>query len=191
MNSFTAIVAALAMVVPAASASLGAPGSQAPHEAPPLPVTQKVSSARPDAEAFRSFRDSYRPQVQDQVRIEQRVIIRISPSPPAMRREVLGPPPRADGPMRYKEKKFHDCVEIDDIAGITPIQPNRLVLFMRDHRMLSAALERACDADAFYLGAYVERSTDGKLCKGRDALRARTGATCRISRISRLVAVKD
>ena len=62
---------------------------------------------------------------------------------------------------------------------------------MTNHHILSLALERACDADAFYLGAYVERSHDGKLCTGRDLLRARSGATCRVSRISRLVAVKD
>jgi hypothetical protein len=191
MNSLAAMVAAFALVVPAASATVVAPGPAAVHEAPPRPPLPKLGGASSGAEAFRNFRDSYRPEEQDQVRIEQHVIIRISPSPPSVRREVFGPPPRADGATRYKEKKFHDCVKLDEIAGITPLQPNRLLLFMRDHRLLSAALERACDADAFYLGAYVERSTDGKLCKGRDALRARTGATCRISRISRLEAVKD
>jgi hypothetical protein len=62
---------------------------------------------------------------------------------------------------------------------------------MRDHRLLSATLERVCDPDAFYLGASVERNADGRLCSGRDTLRARTGATCQISRINRLVALKD
>jgi hypothetical protein len=193
MNSLAAIVTVVALAMPAAGGRVAlAPASSVAHEAAPLPAIPKLGSAPPASDAFRRFRESYRPQEQDQVRIEQRMIIRISPSPPAVRREVLGPPQRADdGPMRYKEKKFHDCVKIENIAGITPMRPNRLVLFMRDHRVLSAALERACDADAFYLGAYVERSSDGKLCKGRDALRARTGATCRIARFSRLVAVKD
>ena len=77
------------------------------------------------------------------------------------------------------------------VSGIAPLEANRLLVFMRDRRLLSVALERICDADAFYLGAYVERSADGKLCSGRDTLRARTGATCQISRISRLVAVRD
>ena len=108
-----------------------------------------------------------------------------------MRREIFDAPPRAEAQVRYKEKKAGKCVAIDDIAGISPMEPNRLLLFMRDRRMLSLALERACDADAFYLGAYVERSADGKLCVNRDTLRARTGATCRLSRISRLVAVRD
>jgi len=191
MNSFAAIAAALALVVPAAGATVVKSRSHAAHEAPELPDVPQMSHAPLGEEAFRSFRDSYRPEAQDQVRIEQHVIIRISPSPPAARREMFGPPPRPDEPVRFKEKKSDHCVAIDDIAGITPMQPNRLVLFMRDHRMLSAALERSCDADAFYLGAYIARSPDGKLCTGRDALRARTGATCRVSRISRLVPVRD
>jgi len=62
---------------------------------------------------------------------------------------------------------------------------------MRDRRLLSATLERVCDPDAFYLGASVERNADGRLCSGRDTLRSRTGANCQISRINRLVAVKD
>jgi hypothetical protein len=190
MNVFAATVAALALAAPVTSATI-APAARPAHEAPSLPAAPTLSASRPDAEAFRAFRDGYRPQVQDQVRIEQHVIIRITPSPPSLRREMLGQIPRVDGPVRYKEKKFDDCVKVENIAGITPMQPNRLVLFMRNHHLLSASLERACDADAFYLGAYVERSADGKLCTGRDVLRARTGATCRIARLSRLVAVKD
>jgi hypothetical protein len=162
MNSFSAIAVALA---------LAAPGG-------------------PDTSAFRSFRDHYRPEVQHQIHIEQRVIIRLAPSSPATRRELFDSPSHRDRPVRYKEKKLARCVAIDDIAGIAPMQ-NRLLLFMRDHRLLSVALERVCDPDAFYLGASVERNADGRLCSGRDSLRARTGANCQISRINRLVAVKD
>jgi hypothetical protein len=187
MNSFAAVVATLALALPASRAEL-ASEPQAPAAAR---AASPLSSAGGEPGVFGKFRDSYRAEKQQQVHIEQHVIIRLVPSPPSARREMFDPPPREDGPMRYKEKKFGGCVPIDDIAGIAPLQPNRLLLFMRDHRMLSAALERACDADAFYLGAYVERSADGRLCTGRDMLRARTGATCQISRLSRLVAVKD
>jgi hypothetical protein len=145
--------------------------------------------ASPGVDALRVLQDGYQPEVQHQVQIEQRVIIRLAPSPPAMRREVFDAP-RAKRPVRYKEKKLRRCVPIDQIDGIAPLQ-NRLLLFMHDHRLLSATLERVCDPDAFYLGASVERNADGKLCSGRDTLRARTGATCQISRINRLVAVKD
>lgn len=162
MNSFAAFAALLALAVPGSS------------EFAPFPA----------------FRGGYRPEVQHQVHIEQRMVIRLVPSPPAMRREMLDAVPNSDRPVRYKEKKLGGCVALDDIAGIEPMQ-NRLLLFMRDHRLLSATLERVCDPAAFYLGAYVERSSDGRLCSGRDTLRARTGASCRVSRINRLVAIKD
>lgn len=189
MNSFAAIVAVLALVVPAPRAA-PLPAPDAAREAHSRSHTEPVSGPRSEADAFRGFREGYRPETLNQVRIEQHLTIRITPSSPSLRREMLMPP-QSDGPVRYKEKKHDDCVEVANIAGITPMEPNRLVLFMRNHHILSASLERACDADAFYLGAYVERSDDGKLCVGRDTLRARTGASCKLSRISRLVAVKD
>jgi hypothetical protein len=187
MSSLPVIVAAFALVVPAPLATLA---PQSMHETHLSSFAGKFGSVRQELDPFRDFRDSYRPQVQDQVRIEQHVIIRITPSPRSIRRDLLAPPPNADDPP-FREKKADHCVRIEDIEGIAPMQPNRLVLFMRNHHMLSASLERACDADAFYLGAYVERSADGRLCTGRDMLRARTGATCQITRFSRLVAAKN
>ncbi|MBO0748904.1 MAG: hypothetical protein J2O44_00535 [Porphyrobacter sp.] len=169
MNSLAAIVAALALVVPAPPASF---------------------SGHPESGAFDTFRHGYRSEAQHQVRIEQHVIIRITPGSPSMREQMFAPP-RDERPVHYREKKADRCVPIEAIAGIAPAESNRLLLFMRDHQMLSAELERACNAEAFYLGAYVERSADGKLCAGRDMLHSRTGATCQISRLNRLVAVKD
>lgn len=189
MNSFAAVVAALALVVPAPRAALAS--APAPGEARAEPAMSKFGPARPEPDPFRAFRESYQPEAQRQVRIEQHVIIRITPRSRSTRDEMFGPPLRGDDPPRYKEKKIDKCLPIDGIAGIAPGEENRLLLFMRDHQVLSAALERACDPAAFYLGAYVERSTDGKLCAGRDTIRSRTGATCRLSRISKLVAVKE
>jgi hypothetical protein len=142
----------------------------------------------PGAVAFPGF-GIVLPQVQHQVHIEQRVVIRLVPTSPATRRQLLEPP-HGEEPVRYKEKKLGHCVRLDNIAGIAP-QESRLLLFMRDHRLLSLSLERICDPAAFYLGAYVDRNADGRLCSGRDTLRARTGASCEISRINRLVAIKD
>lgn len=163
----------------------------AAHEAAPQPSAGQVSFGRGEPAPYRDFRDSYQPEVQHQVHIEQRVIIRISPGRPRGREEMLARVPRADGPVRYKEKKLHGCIPIDEIAGAQPAEDNRLLLFMRDHRVLSAALERACDAEAFYLGFYLEPNADGMLCSKRDKLQSRTGATCEVAQLSRLVAVKD
>ena len=188
MNSFAVIVAALALAVPAPPSALA---PEAAHAIELAASPAKFGPSSRKAGPFDSFRDGYQPEVQHQVRIEQHVIIRLVPTSPSVRREVVSPILNADGPARYKEKKIGRCVPIEDIVGVAPTRPNRLLLFMRDHRLLSVALDRACDADAFYLGAYVESSADGRLCTGRDMLRSRTGATCQISRISRLVAIKD
>jgi hypothetical protein len=161
------------------------------HEAAPQPMRGKLSLPREEPEPYRGFQESYKPQVQNQVHIEQRVIIRISPGRGAAREEMFARIPRSDAPARYREKKLNGCIAIDDIAGAQPVDENRLLLFMRDHRVLSAALERACDADDFYLGFYVERNADGMLCSKRDKLQARTGASCEVDRLSRLVAVKE
>jgi hypothetical protein len=190
MNSVPAVIAALSLIAPAPQAS-APPPAPAAHEAAPLPVRDKADFGRAEPRAFREFQDSYRPDVRHQVHIEQRVIIRISPGPPTVREERLARLPRADRPARYKEKKFHGCIPIEEISGSEPSEDNRLLLFMRDHRVLSAALDRACDPDDFYLGFYVERNADGMLCRKRDKLQARTGATCEVAQLSQLVAVKD
>lgn len=189
MNSFPAVVAALALIAPAPQAR--APLPAAAHEISVASVAGKPALGREEPEPFRDFQHSYQPDVRHQVHIEQRVIIRIAPGPPPTREEMRAHIPRAERGPRFKEKKLKGCVAIDDIAGSEPSENNRLLLFMRDHRVLSAALERACDPDDFYLGFYIERNADGMLCSKRDKLQARTGVTCQVAQLSRVVAIKD
>ena len=189
MNIFAALSAIAALLAPAV---LGAfqQGESASHsapraEAPALGFQQQMP------EPFRTFEDSHRPPVQEQVRIERRVIVRIAPSPPSAREEMLSRLPRRQMPTRYQEEEVDGCVAVEGIAGAAPVQENRLLLFMRDRRVLSASLERACSAQAFYSGFYVERNEDGMLCSGRDRLQSRAGASCEVSQLNRLVAVRD
>lgn len=114
----------------------------------------------------------------NQVRIQQRVIIRIAPSP---NRQAL---------RQIEERPADDCVAIDGIAGVRPGENNRLVLFMRDSRVLSARLDRSCRARDFYSGFYLERNRDGRLCRARDMLQSRAGATCQVAEFHRLVTVE-
>lgn len=130
--------------------------------------------------------------VAQQVRIEERVIIRIAPSAPATReglRALL--PRRPAGQANFQEEKLDGCIPVAAIAAVQPAEQNRLLLFMRDRRVLSAALERACSAEDFYSGFYVERRDDGQLCSRRDKLQSRAGASCRVTQLNRLVAVRD
>lgn len=183
MNSFTALLASLAMVVPVTASEKA---QHAPREEAVRPM-----SVQPAQQPFSVFGRSALPETQNQVRIEQRVIIRIAPSPPAARERLLSRLPRREMETSFEEADSSTCVPIQSITGVAPAQSNRLLLFMRDRRVLSAALNRACDAQAFYSGFYVERNDDGMLCAKRDVLQSRAGSTCEVAQISRLVAVRD
>lgn len=142
-------------------------------------------------DSFIAIDRNWRADEQMQVRIEQRVIIRIAPSSPAVREEMLARLPRREMTAQFHEVKDDRCLPINIIAGVAPVQSNRLLLFMRDHRVLSASLDRACEAQAFYSGFYVERSEDGMICSGRDLIRSRAGTSCEVAQFNRLVAVRD
>lgn len=187
MNSFAALLAPIALLLPTAAAGeraslagdeqTGAPGGFDPaHEQP-----------------FSTFFGSYRPPSQGQVRVTQRVVIRITAHRQEARETLSAEFPTAPGPLRthLEERKMGDCVPIGDIAAVDPGPENRLILYMRDRTMVSAALDRECSAREFYSGFYVERTDDGKLCVKRDKLQSRAGATCGVSRLSRLVSVRD
>jgi hypothetical protein len=191
MNSLFALLSPLALLLPAVAAEL--PGSpavseEAAHAAPERekPATGFDSVA---AEPFRVLREARRPPLQNQVRIEERVIIRIAPSTQRAREQTMARLAREASDFR--EVKTDDCVPIGSIAAVYPSEQNRLLLFMRDRRVLSASLERACNAQDFYSGFYVERSDDGQLCSRRDRLQSRAGANCRMTQINRLVAERD
>ena len=128
--------------------------------------------------------------VANQVRIEQRVILRISPQPGRLRRDYLTDLPQQALAPRLVERPFGDCLKASDIVGVAD-RGTRLLMFMRNRQIISAELEDACSPRDFYLGFYVEKNSDGKLCVDRDRLLSRAGAKCRISNLSRLVAVSD
>jgi len=128
--------------------------------------------------------------VANQVRIEQRVILRISPHPGRLRQDFLADLPRQSFPTRLVERPFGKCLSVGDIVGVAD-RGTRLLMYMRNRQIISAELDNACSPRDFYLGFYVERTSDGKLCVGRDRLLSRAGAKCRISNFSRLVAVSE
>jgi hypothetical protein len=125
--------------------------------------------------------------VAHQVRIEQRVILRISPQPGRLQRDFLADLPRQPLPTRLVERPYGKCLSVGDIVGVAD-RGTRLLMYMRNRQIISAELEDACSPRDFYLGFYVEKNSDGKLCVGRDRLLSRAGAKCRISNMSRLVA---
>jgi len=121
-----------------------------------------------------------------QVRIEERVIIRVQPG---IRRSAPPPLPRPEQ-SRWRERSVGKCLPLYGLGGVRVEDDERLLLFLRDKRVIRARLDRACSAREFYSGFYVERSADGRLCAGRDLLLARSGASCSLTRLRLLVPPK-
>ena len=139
---------------------------------------------------FTAVQDYVYVQPMRQVRIQRRVIIRISPYqgrtvPAGLVSQQTRVQPRA--PLRFVEKPHDECVAVDSIVGLKPERQRKLLLYMRDRRLLTLNLEKACPAAAFHSGLYVERSKDGKLCVNRDVVQSRSGAKCDIESFSQLV----
>ncbi|WP_120078280.1 hypothetical protein [Aurantiacibacter odishensis] len=134
---------------------------------------------------------AHRAQEHNQVRIRQRVIVRVSPAPARARSQMMAELPRRPMRQSFAEVDHDDCVEVDDILGVQPAEGNRLLMFTRQRQILSARLGETCVARAFYAGFYVERSDDGRLCVARDLLQSRAGASCEVTEFSRLVAVSQ
>ncbi len=118
-----------------------------------------------------------------QMRVEQRIIIRFPNQP------VSPPAGRAD-PRKaviYNEEKIGRCLMMDRLIASRPGPKNSLELVTRERQLIRAYLGDGCLAREFYAGAYVERSSDGRLCVDRDILHARTGAKCEIDKFRLLV----
>lgn len=128
--------------------------------------------------------DDYR-----QVRIQQQFSIRISPGPPV-------PPPvfviendQDDRFTRFEERNMGKCLPASAIVSVQSAPRNRLLFFLRDSRVVTAGLDKACHAHDFYSGFYVERNSDGQICIERDKIHARSGANCLIRDLHALVEV--
>jgi len=135
---------------------------------------------------------SFEPDSAWQVRIEQRMTIRIAPrAAMPLPRDMFAAVPQSVPGARYSERKIGKCLPISAIAGVEPNGPSNLILFMRDRRMINAQLERSCLARSFYSGFYLSRSTDGNVCVDRDTLLSRSGTACKLLRIRQLIEVDE
>jgi len=204
MNPLAGLIAPALAVLPGALA--GVVGSAAGPVVGPVVGAQLAPVAAEGAEApdsdldpLRSFEEAARamreaPAVQ-QVRIEQRVIIRISPgvsrgAPVDTRHGLLSAFPPTPRQPRTIERRMAQCLPVSSIAGVQP-DGSRLLLFMRDQRIVSARLEKGCSPRDYYSGFLVERTSDGMLCAGRDKLLSRSGANCGMGQLRQIVVLGD
>lgn len=127
-----------------------------------------------------------------QVRIEQSITIRIGPrpAPMPMMPAAFAPQFEGSGAMpRFVEKKMGNCLAVSGILGVQPGPGNRLILMLRDSRMVAASLPKNCQSRDFYSGFLVSKNSDGMICTGRDQLLARNGANCQVSGFRQLIAM--
>lgn len=202
MPSVYALAAPLALILPFVGQSTSAPvvaSSAALEAGETVSIEGEAPSCEPDdnaqvrpvttsANPLNALRDG---QIARQVRIEQRVIIRISPRRSSNRNSLLASLPQQSLTTRYEERKMEKCIPVSSIAAVQTGSGSRLLLFLRDRRIVNANLEKSCRARDFYSGFYVEKNKDGKFCVKRDELQSRTGAKCEIARMRQLVAVKE
>lgn len=145
-----------------------------------------------DEEIRPIFRDRFRLPNAQQVRIEQRVTIRISPRPAPMPLAVMaGNEARDMGEPRTIERKMGKCVPLTSVLGVQSGGGNKLVLFLRGQRLVSATLEKACKGRDYYSGFLVSQHSDGQLCVDRDELLARSGAKCKVQGYREIMLVED
>lgn len=187
MPSLFTLAAPLALLVPALGMSTA--------EVESAPVNDTASAARDKPASVDTSADTLqklrRALILRQTRIEQRVIIRISPQRVSNGGDLLQSLPRESLNARYVERKTDKCLAVEGIAGVQTGSGNRLLLFLRDKKIITVSLEKACRARDFYSGFYVEKNKDGKLCVNRDRLHSRNGVKCEVERMRQLVAVTD
>ena len=111
-----------------------------------------------------------------QVVIRERVIVRVPTRVPHERR-----------PMRWKEKNGPKCMPLEGIAGAALIDGETVDFIVQGGQRLRARLESSCPALDYYNGFYLKPGEDGLICADRDAIHARSGGECQISRFRKLV----
>jgi hypothetical protein len=134
---------------------------------------------------------SFGPEAAQQVHIERRMTIRVSPRPPRTPAPEMFSAPQKGREPRFSERKIGKCIPTASIAGVEANGQNSLILFMRDRRMINVELDRSCPSRAFYSGFYLSRSNDGMVCLDRDTLHSRSGSACKLKRMRQLVAKDD
>lgn len=196
MNLISVLLYPIALLLPAASAMESDSESAAPEreEAPAEVQSQMIwpehatSALNRDLPEGSMLLQHAHPMPAWQVHIEQRMQIRITPRIPLpQRRDLFMGVPDDDFRVQFSERKMGKCLSIAGIAGVQPNRGNRLLLYMRDRRLVAADLERSCRARDFYSGFYLARTEDGQLCVDRDSLLSRSGMNCKLTRIRELV----
>ena len=181
MPGFIDLFAPLALLLPMPVADDAVPASDTTEV---MPASSAERSEAAEAGPWTATTPLNALQPWYQVRIQRRVIVRVSPRRADRQSLIATLPSRA--PEAYVERKMGNCLPIRDVVAVQA-DAARLLLYTRDRRIISASLEKSCRPRDFYSGFYVEPSKDGNLCVKRDNLQSRSGVSCQMSRIRQLI----
>lgn len=156
--------------------------------APLVMVLPTLGGSEVAPSAFQSADPAAQP-LAGQVSIQQSVTIRINPRPaPApMQTALFSQDFDRDHEPRFSERKFGKCLSINSIFGVQPVTGDKLLLILNDQRMITAQLEKGCQARQFYSGIMIKRNADGQVCTSRDALQSRSGASCLVTGFRQII----
>ena len=161
MTTFSVFLAPLALLLPGASPP--------PHDAADPQLVEVGDDAAPVATlppGWFALGAMLRP-IANQVRIEQRVILRISPRAPEMQSMVSEMRRRAPN-MHWEERKTGGCLPMTSLVGVRIGGEDQLVLYTRDRSMFRARLGDACHGRRQILLA-ADR-VDAAMAAGADAV---------------------
>jgi hypothetical protein len=113
-----------------------------------------------------------------QMTIQQRVVVRVPLAP-----MPVAPPVQ----VRWVEKKGPKCVGLNSVAGFAVRGPQVVDLLLRDGQRVRTRLEKECRSLDLGYGFYVKPNADGRICRDRDVIHARTGGQCEVDNFSSLV----
>lgn len=120
--------------------------------------------------------DSPQPVAIAQLRIRERVIVRVPTRPAA---------PRAT--TRWRERSAPRCMPLSGLAGAAVIEQDSVDLLFTGGRRIRAELQSKCSGLDYYSGFYLRPTEDRRICAGRDSIHARSGGQCEIRRFRTLV----
>lgn len=86
----------------------------------------------------------------------------------------------------FTKKSRRACIESRRIGGAVVTDERSIDLVLNDGERWRMGFKADCPALSYYQGFYYRQTEAGRLCAGRDAVLARSGAECPIDSLSRI-----
>lgn len=87
---------------------------------------------------------------------------------------------------RITGKSHRACIDSERIAGAIVTSDRTLDLVLSGGERWRMRFKDDCSALSYYRGFYYQQTRAGRLCAGRDTIRARSGAECTIDTLTAL-----